>query len=53
MSLAAGGTAGHELTASETVDKFRAICGIEHADSVITAVMDEDVPLHHVIDLLR
>ena len=50
---AARGTAGHELTASETVDKFRAICGLEDPGPVVTAVMDENASLRHVIDLLR
>ena len=50
---AARGTAGHELTVGETVDKFRAICGLEDPGPVVTAVMDEDASLRHVIDLLR
>lgn len=49
---AARGTAGHELTVGETVDKFRAICGLEDPGPVVTAVMDEDPSLRYVINLL-
>lgn len=49
---AAQGTAGHELTVGETIDKFRAICGLKDPGSVVTAVMDEDPSLRHVINLL-
>lgn len=50
---AARGTAGHELTVSETIDKFRAICGLEDPGPVIDAVMGGAASLGHVIALMR
>ena len=50
---AARGTAGHELTVGETIDKFRAICGLEDPEPVLDAVMGGAASLGHVIALMR
>lgn len=49
---AARGTQARVLTVDETVDKFRQVSGLDEAERVVAAIMDEDMPLPAAIDLL-
>lgn len=42
---AARGTSARRLTTAETIDKFRAICGLEAPEKAIEAVMEGNAPL--------
>ena len=46
---AARGTSARKLTAAEVIDKFRAICGLEHPEKVIQDIMEGDASLANVI----
>ena len=49
---AAHGTADRGLSIRETIDKFCGICGIEHPEPVVAAVMEADMPLRRIISFM-